>query len=226
MLSLPPSQSQPPWMTITTLHSLRLPPRLLKSATELSPRLSSPSPRRNSPRSSGRPPIAVTGRRQTAGRLLALKTHQVTHGSSATVRFPRCTKSTRPKVFATDACASAAPGDNVFSQGDADVINCLTNLHYQQSGDMCISVAGSSCDNGYVSGGGRVQNLWISSNNLDAAQSSAIQGAYGQLVGQKIRNDNPGGTQIPYVPEVSVLSPTNGAQEILAAVRYIGEDAC
>lgn len=88
---------------------------------------------------------------------------------------------------------NSTTGGLFIAQRDIDVLNCLTNLHYIQ-GDSCISVKGSSCDNGYVSGGGRIDNLRIlalgdgTSDRLKISsdQSRAFQAGWNSLLGQNI----------------------------------------
>ena len=66
-------------------------------------------------------------------------------------------------VTDTDWAHDSSPGsektkpDSLWGGRDVKVAQCLTDLHYKQT-DGCISVKGSSCDNGYVAVDGRMQN--------------------------------------------------------------------
>lgn len=63
--------------------------------------------------------------------------------------------------FNTNILRVLDPGENEFFQKDADVAKCILDLHSNQK-DVCISVKGSSCDNGYIAGGGQLQNMFVS----------------------------------------------------------------
>ncbi|KAJ5091617.1 hypothetical protein NUU61_006487 [Penicillium alfredii] len=117
-------------------------------------------------------------------------------------------------------------GDQNFTQQDADVAKCLTNLHYVQE-DTCISVKGSMCDNGYLDGGGRIQNTQLSllyDAQLTADQSSAMQYAIQSMVGTNIRTDKT--KQDAYMPAYSVTKTLNGPAIVSMILRYIGEQGC
>lgn len=79
-------------------------------------------------------------------------------------------------------CYGYWSGNKVFSQAEADVSKCLSNLHHE-SGYKCISVAGSRCAQNTDIFTGYDARLYDNSKFSDAtnrAIKSAIQAAVGQ----------------------------------------------
>jgi hypothetical protein len=121
-------------------------------------------------------------------------------------------------------CFANSTSPNLWAQRDADVANCLTNLHYVQA-DVCISVAGSSCDNGYIAAGGRIQNSRLAligsgtqkHAQISADESSAIQQGYNSLVG---------GAASAGWPVISLCTGyCNGATRVVQ-INWIGDLSC
>ena len=73
------------------------------------------------------------------------------------------------------------PGTETIYDYDVSAMKCILNLHYTQA-DKCISVAGSTCANGYTGGimNGHTNLLtsgYDSANQLTSDQSGALQAA-------------------------------------------------
>ncbi|KAI9658811.1 MAG: hypothetical protein M1831_003837 [Alyxoria varia] len=122
-------------------------------------------------------------------------------------------------------------GDQEFTAKDADVAKCLTNLHYVQP-DKCISVKGSSCDNGYIESGGRLQNallLVVGAHDgpITADQSLQYQSGIDALIGRKIvtSTHEPWDT-LEVCPSITAKNKEDDDNDLVMNFRYIGEDEC
>lgn len=128
-----------------------------------------------------------------------------------------------------------------FSAIDQQATDCMTNLHMQQ-GFTCISVAGSACQAKYISGGERIQNSFVQGNNgsgalyqLSGADSLAIQGAVGALVGINASTNTWGSQGNKYqnapsfvhLPSSAATDDSNQNMPLGSlSLGYVGEDAC
>ncbi|KAJ3540419.1 hypothetical protein NM208_g5075 [Fusarium decemcellulare] len=119
----------------------------------------------------------------------------------------------------------------VWDEPTVNVANCLTHLHYTQA-NTCISVKGSMCDNGYIDGGGRLQNLHTviaASGNSEAARLTALESATIQAGIRALQGYNVMGTghQGPFFYAVTSEDGdqfTSHAAQLQA--RFIGEYEC
>ena len=125
-------------------------------------------------------------------------------------------------------------GKYLFTQNDADVANCLVNLHYTQN-TRCISVGSSSCQGKVTTS--KIQNSksinptagaigeLTGTKQITAAQSRAIQAAVQSLVGTQVSSnysDDPsdgGGV-------VGIASGDAGSEDAQLFLDFIGQDQC
>lgn len=92
---------------------------------------------------------------------------------------------------------------------DVAAMKCIIDLHYRQA-DVCISIAGSVCANGYGGGLLRGQMGWWGGNSnadlISDQDSKTFQAAADSMKGVKIDYSNPVNAAI----QVVVVSDTNG----------------
>ena len=129
------------------------------------------------------------------------------------------------------ACWQNDSDTTPFGDNEVAVANCLTNLHYTQA-DTCISTEGSECDNGYVAGGGRLQNLRepiIGSGTqgdaqINADESAALQAAVWAVDGQNVKGLGGYGPFFILSTDDTYTTLENDAAQM--QVNWIGETAC
>ncbi|KAJ5151989.1 hypothetical protein N7492_010284 [Penicillium capsulatum] len=124
------------------------------------------------------------------------------------------------------------PGTEKFTKKDAEVVKCILDLHAKQH-DVCISVKGSSCDKGYIKGGGRVQNVENyqklfnvgKPNSLSQEGADSMKVAVDELVNVKMRTDLT--DHVTYGPVVGTIPDEDHKwADITYAIYYKGQRDC
>ncbi|KAH7329663.1 hypothetical protein B0I35DRAFT_474237 [Stachybotrys elegans] len=131
----------------------------------------------------------------------------------------------------TQACWQNETDTTPWDQGAVDAAKCLTHLHSVQA-NTCISVSGSTCDNGYIEGGGRLQNLqtaiWTGGDDpvsqLTPEESITIQAGIEGLNGAMVSGLAGKGPIFLAVTDETGEMATSYAAKLKA--RFIGEPEC
>ena len=129
--------------------------------------------------------------------------------------------------------SSSNGGSYLFLQNDADVVNCLVNLHFTQN-TRCISVKGSECEAKVTTS--KVQDTRSinptagaigalkGTAQVTAPQSLAIQSAVQAMVGQNVTSSyaDAGG----HGGDLGAASGKAGSEDAYISIDFSGQDDC